>query len=404
MIRSPLHNRHVAVILFIVLAVVLIAPPTPAQEAVKNRTLVVIGTGRVANGDISSARKAAISDALVTAVGLVSTELLHPLVIVESFEDMNRLLLTSAGSFVQYKILTESTSNRIYRVLVEADVAIDRIRMTLAQNDILVQKKTALRALLLIAERQLDETGYRCWWADPFTESIAETGLVEALGSQEFEVVDHGQFLSATLEAYLEETESPQDWDISDAQAAFFGSWYQADVVVVGTARAETASNSMGNELKSFRGTLSVRAIRADSGEILAESTREILTADVDDIAGGHKALAEAGIRTGTLLAGQIQSAWNQFKETGPIGMTVVVRGGYQLADFVQFRRVLSTLPAISSLQTTSKTPEETILEVEYDGSAQEMAETLLLKSFDGFGINIAEVTPEALKLSLVPN
>jgi hypothetical protein len=32
------------------------------------------------------------------------------------------------------------------------------------------------------------------------------------------------------------------------------------------------------------------------------------------------------------------------------------------------------------------------------------MAEALLLKSFDGFGINITEASPDALRLSLMPN
>jgi hypothetical protein len=408
MIRSIFHIRHVAVITTLLATVVLSAAlvPTPvsAQDQPENRAVEVVGTGRIVNNNISTARKTAISDALVSAVGLVATDLLHPLVVVESFDEINRLLLTDAGSFVQYKILTETTSGKIYRVIVEASVSVDRIRDLFARNGILVQSETRLKALLLIAEKQLDDTTYRCWWADPFTESMAESGLAGALGSQGFEVLDHGQFLPGTLEAYMSETESLHDWEITDAQAAFFGAWYQADVVVVGTAMAEIAPNTLGDDLRSFRGSLSVRAIRTDSGEVLAESTRDVLTADVDDTAGSHNALAEAGTRAGALLAGQIQNAWQQFEETGPIRVSIVVKGGYQLAHFVRFRKMLAELSGVSNLQTSGMTPEATVLELEYEDTTQKMAEALLLKSFDGFGINITEASPDALRLSLMPN
>jgi hypothetical protein len=233
---------------------------------------------------------------------------------------------------------------------------------------------------------------------------MAESGLAEALGSQGLEVVDHGQFLPATLDAYMSESEFSGGWEITDDQAAFFGTWYQADVVVVGTAEAERAPNSLGDELRSFRGSLSVRAIRTDSGDILAHSDRSVLTADADDTTGSRNALAEAGTRAGALLAGQIQNAWQQLEETGPIGITVVVKGGYQLAHFVRFRTTLSGLPGVSSLQTSGMTPEETVLELEYEATTQEMAEALLLKSFEGFGLFISEAAPDTLRLSLVPN
>jgi hypothetical protein len=202
----------------------------------------------------------------------------------------------------------------------------------------------------------------------------------------------------------MSEFQSPNSWEITDDQAAFFGAWYQADVVVVGSAMAEKASNALGDELKSFRGSLSVRAIRTDSGDILAQSDRSALTADADDITGGRTALTETGARTGALLSGRIQNAWQKLEKKGPAAITVVVKGGYQLAHFVRFRKTLSGLPGVGNLQTSGMTPEETVLELEYEASTQEMAETLLLKSFAGFGLFITEAAPETLRLSLVPN
>jgi len=405
MTRSPIHNRHAKSLAILLATLAVIIPSSVmAQSESGSKTVAVIGTGHIKDGDISTARQDAISDALVTAVGMVTTDLLHQLVLVESFQDINRLLLSDAGSFVQYKILTETTSGKIYRVMVEIDISIDRIQNLLAQNNILVQNETPLSVLLLIAEKQLDDTTYRSWWSDPFVESLAESGLSDTLTSQGIQVIDHGQSLPATLEAYLEETDSSNGWNLSDSQAAYFGTWYQADVVVVGYTIAERAPNAMGDELRSFRGTLTVRALRSNTAELLTEYTRNVLTADADDIAGSQKALSEVGTRAGALLTGKIQSAWKQSEKTGPMTVTVVVKGGYQLSHFVAFRRMLSELPGVNGLQTSSMTPEETVLNLEYDGTPQEMAEVLLLKSFEDFGIYIAEASPDTLRLSLVPN
>ena len=39
---------------------------------------------------------------------------------------------------------------------------------------------------------------------------------------------------------------------------------------------------------------------------------------------------------------------------------------------------------------------------VSYQGSARSLADALLLKTFSGFGIDIFEVTPEAIRIRLV--
>jgi len=405
MTLGNLRLQHIAAVpLFLVILVFAALSARVALGQSDSRTVTVIGTGRIVSENVTTARNEAISDSLVTAVGLVVSDLIHPVVMVESFNDLNRLVLSSAGGFIQYKVLTETTSSRIYRVMVEANVSVDNIRDLLIQNGILLQKTTPLKVLLLVAEMGIEDSTYQYWWGDPFVQSTAEAGLADALNSQGFLVIDHGQLLPPILEAYLAETRTRPGAEISSEQAVFFGEWFQADVVVVGSAVSERAPNTLGDELRSYKGVLSVKAVRTDTGEILAQASRDLLIADTDDSTGSQKALAEVGAQTGAILSGQIQKAWQQFEDTGPLLATVVVKGGYQLAHFVAFRRMLSVIPGVSALQISSIMPEETILDIEYEGTAQDMAEALLLKSFDGFGINITDAAPHNLRLSLVPN
>ena len=481
------------IIILLSLLIAAISSVALAQNQSENQTIDVIGTGRIYGEDISSARDQAISDCLVTAISLVAADLLQQQVLIQSFRDMNRLLFSSADKYVQgYKVLTEDTTGRVYRVMVQATVSVEKIRELLIQNDILSRNTTPLKVLLLIAEQDLGDVFYRYWWGEADSESVSEAPLSGSLVEPGFGVVDHsrpwpvaadsdtlletppdpdindskaagdsgsltetppGPEMSNSQAAAISEAplagalvkqgfvvvdhsrswpvagdsdtlvEAPPDPDINDSQAtgdsgsltetppgpemsnsqaAALGARFQADVVVVGTATVKKASNVLGDELRSFEGTLSVRAIRTDTGFVLADISRKFLTADADDLSGGHRALTEAGAQTGELLAGEILTAWQQTAEKGPIAATVVVEGNYQLSHLVSFRRVLSGMPGVNGLQTRGMTPKETILSLDYEGTAQGLAEALLLNSFEGFGVHITETTPDAIRLSLV--
>jgi hypothetical protein len=404
MIRGNHIRKYTAAIAAVLSLLAVVAPFSVTAQEQTTRTIKVIGTGNIVNDNISYARKQAISDSLVTAVGLVATDLLHNLVFVEAFDTVEQLLLSDAGNFVQYKVLTETTTGSTYRVMVEATVSVDRIRDLFAQNGILVQDDSPLRVLLLISEKQLEDDTYFSWWKDPFSESVSETTLAETLESQGITIVGHGQFLPPDLELTLGETELSAGTALTDSQAAAFGRWYEAEVVIIGNATTQYAPNAMGDELKSFKGALSVRAIRTDSGELLVETARSVLTADADDEFGSRKALEEVSVRTGALLAAQVRSAWQQTQDTGPTTIAISVTGGYQLSHFVAFRKTLSQMPGVTSLQTRGMTPEETIMDIEYEGEAQTLAESLLLESFDGFGIFITKADPDLIQLSLRTN
>lgn len=410
----------------------------------ETRTIDVIGSGRIHGENVSSARDQAISDCLVTAISLVATDLLQKQVFLQYFQDINRLLFSGSDQFIQnYRVLTEDTTGRVYRVMVETTVSVEKIRDILIQNDILSQNIAPLKVLLLIAEQDFENESFKYWWGGADSETVSEASLSDALIEQGFVVINHerqgaadnnsdvrveampndetgeGQTAAPVEEetAMLDENrswpvfydpdalaEAPSGPEMSNSQAAAFGAGFQADVVIVGTAGVKKAANVLGDSLKSFEGALSARAIRIDTGGVLAEADRKFLTADADDFAGSRRALIEVGSRTGELLAGNIMTAWQQTSKQGPTAATIVVEGGFQLSHLVAFRGILSAMPGVSALQTRGMTPEETVLSLDYDGTTKKLAEALLLNSFEGFGVHIAEATPNEIRLSLVSN
>ena len=68
-----------------------------AQEGDESKTLVVVGTAAVRGDNVTGARENAIADGLVTAVALMTGELLGLESFVEHFSKLNQLLFGNAG-------------------------------------------------------------------------------------------------------------------------------------------------------------------------------------------------------------------------------------------------------------------------------------------------------------------
>ena len=112
-----------------------------AKKKVQNKTFVVVGTSLIQGVNIQAAREAAISESLVLAVALMTEDILEVNSLVEYFPQVNQIIYTEPKNFVlDYKVLTETESGKLYRVLVKARVAGEKIARQLSNADILRAK------------------------------------------------------------------------------------------------------------------------------------------------------------------------------------------------------------------------------------------------------------------------
>ena len=81
----------------------------------------------------------------------------------------------------------------------------------------------------------------------------------------------------------------------------------------------------------------------------------------------------------------------------------IVVVGTGELKNFVNFRKILGTVDGVSGINIKEIKPNESTITVEYPGSGENLAEQLMLKTYDTFGIDIFEVSPERLGIELMP-
>ena len=372
-----------------------------AKESATTKTYVVVGTAAMRGGNVTAAREKAISDGLVTAVALMTKELLEVESLVDNFPQLNELLFDKTSTFIQgYKVLTEAGQDKSYRVIVQATVSGKKISKKLTDAGILRASTTLPSVLFLIAEQNLGQESPLFWWSPLGASfiSIAEAAMVESLQEAGFTIVNHRGARNHPLVNW-DDINKP---DLTDLEAAEIGAALKADVVVLGTSAASPSTNIMGSAMRSFNGTVSLRALRSDSAEPMVNLTRTAVAVSEEDAVGGREALVDAGAMAGPALAEELISAWQ--KQAGrPSVLEVVIVGTNQLAHYVKFRKTLNTISGVEGIRVKEIKPNEATLQVEYIGKPQDLAAALMQQNFKSFGINIFEVTPERLKVELIP-
>ena len=373
-----------------------------AQQRVQDKTFVVIGSSRLQGTNIQAARDRAISESLVTAVALMTEEVLKLDSLVENFPEVNSVIFGNTDAFVQeYKVLTETEAGKFYRVMVKVTVAGKKIAKELSTAGILRAKIDLPSVLFFISEQNLQDDSPRYWWGKQMGgfESISESTMADILRARGFPIVEHRGIGVGKL-AELGSAVKPE---LSDEEAINLGTRLQAEAVILGTAVASPTASVMGDDLKSFKVVLNARVLGTETGDELANIARTSVTANVDDAAGGREALKMAGTLAGDDLAIQLAAAWRKMAEK-PSRLEIFVEGTGNLANFVKFRRALSGIPGVEGIRVKEIKPNETTLIADYKGKAEQLASALMLQNFENFGVNIYEISKQNLKVALVSN
>jgi hypothetical protein len=379
----------------------LIPDPAAAQEIAESKTVVVVGTAAVRGDNVSGAKEKAIADGLVTAVALMTGELLGLESFVEHFSKLDQLLFDQTNAYVSgYKVLTEAAREKSYHVLVEATVSGSKISKYLTEAGILRVETALPSVLFLIAEQKLAEPYPGFWWGTEgeYFESLSEAMMVERFKEAGFTIIDHNQARSGQ-QINWDAFDKP---DLSDQEAAELGALLKADVVVIGESIVTQSTNIMGSAMRSFNGTVAARVIRTNSAEPILDLARIAVAVSEDDTSGSRAALEDVGNLAGQALAEELTTAWQ--KQAGePSDVKMVIRGTGHLASYVKFRKAMNTISGVEGIRVKGIKPNEATLLVEYKGKTKDLAAALMQQNFDSFGINIFEVTADMVRVELIP-
>jgi len=381
-------------------SVVLILPAfVQAKNQIPTKTVMVMGTGKIDRDNSAKAREEAIAGSLVSAVDRVAVEIFPLESLVRNFQAFNEMIYSNTNKFIQdYKVLAEFPSTNNYRVMVEATVSISTLKKLMSSAGILLEEKPLPKILVLISDQNLKDRAPKYWWGQKkyLSESFSINALVKTIKTKGFPIIDNHIIAQNTRVNPI--YDKP---DLNDIEAINLGLSSQAEVVIVGKSVASISPNIIGENIRSFKGIVSARAIRTDTGAEIATTMQTSVTANTDEIAGVRDALSRTGSLAGEDLVSQIVAAWQKQEEQSNI-LEIIVEGTGDIANFEKFRRILNNISGVKNLRIKELKPDEAVTIVDFQGTAKELADALMLKTFGLIGINIYEVSQDRLRIELV--
>ncbi len=361
-----------------------------ARAAEDATTVTVDGVGAIHNpAGRAMARDAAIDDALRRAVEQSVGTFIDSETRVENARVLaDRIYSKSKGYVHSYEVLRESEESGTIRVSVKAIVGLADIQHDLESVSLLARRVQQPRVVVVIPETHI---GMRP--PDP----AGETEIVRKLIAGGFRVVDQAQVRR------IRDSDSVKHALAGDIAAAReIARRYDAEILVIGEAFSQGATRDpqLANMI-SCRARLEARAIRADTGEILAADGVYGSGLDLTEIIAGKKALAAAGSQWVDRVVPVILDRW-QAESSGSNSVELVI-SGISFAQLAKFKNVLrNQIRGINDVRQRTYAEKVATIEVDLDGPAQTMADELALQKFDDFRVEVAGFTANRLELTVV--
>jgi len=378
----------------------LLIPGIPAPADAAEKEIAVIGSSRIYD-NVTSARNTAVAEGLLSAVESVALEMVPEQTLKTDFDLISARLYENRLDFTQgYQVLKEVNTGEYYRLLIRTTVSVDKIQGMLQDLGIAMAPEALPKTLFLVAEKHADDLSFYYWWQTQgqlFAQNAAVKPMKQVFREKGFPIIDQRELAFDEILADL-----ALSAEITQSDAIMLGRRAQADVVIFGKARAAETPNKMGGGVKTFKGRISVTVVDVQKETVIqtAEQTETAANRNVSD--GSRHALSNAGYRIGKILAEKISAAWQQqAQQKGRIEVHVKGKDDI-LPQLVSFRKALRDMEGVKALQTRERSRSEAVLSLNYEGSARSLAGRMLLTTFDGFGVNIYELTENRLRIDLL--
>ena len=390
MMRKP----AVFFVLIFLAAALTVLPPAHAGES-DVLTHVTTGRERIKGQNLPGAKQKAVEQALEQAVQHAFATLVPRQTFASNLEFLySRLLPGTRNYIITYRVLDGIEHKGQYLVGVESKINLALIEKDLKSARILKSEGDKPVVLMLLAEQQPEDALPRYWWGnnpEPYV-SLAEPVLKENMAGHRLIFARSGAGAPDPASANIEFT------SIYDADAAMnLARVLNADLVIIGQARAAESFNRMGDE-KTFEAEIGLTAYDLKSGTpVIQTRTTATAKSNMEDQAASL-ALTQAAADAGRDMGQKIESFWTQtLRQESQFDLAV--RGENFLTRFIALKRRIRDIRDIENMQPKEIGASHAVLEIIYKGSPRQFADAVLLKTFEGFGIEVEAVTPEQISI-----
>jgi len=384
----------------LLLSLLLLSSLGSAFSAEEVKSILAEGVAVILENNLAVARDAAIEDALRKSVEQAVGTMVDSQTLVENFQLVSDRILTQAHGYIKgYRILKESKEDRLLRVRIEASVAVGHLQADVDAVRELFRRVHKPRMMVLIEEKNLGSLDQLRPWSDL---SQAESVLTQKFLEKGFYFVDQA---AARRNISRDQALLLIEGDEKGAKA--LASEYGAEVIILGKAAAKAtptrdlrALNLSG--MRSCQAQVTVRALRADTGETLASLSESAAAVHIDEMTAGAEALKKAAEKLAPLLIDQITQQWT--KETGGTSLVQLVISGLSFRDLAKFKEVLrQKIRGVKGIHQRSFQANIARIDVDLAGDVQTLADELSLQDFGSFRVEIIRFSSHKIDLRVAP-
>jgi hypothetical protein len=370
------------------------ALPAIAQDS---KTVTSEGVAAIQGNARGIARDAALEDAQKRAVEQAIGILIDSQTRVENYQLISdKILAQTRGYINRYAITGENTDSGLLRVRINAEIALSRLKNDLSSIGILSGRMHKPRTMVMVAEQNIGRE-VTAWWTGARGEqtdvSVVENAFMDKFTKKGFEFIDHQIAIKK-----IALTGADRTLDLAETQAVTLAAQADAEVVIIGKANARLYGD-IGGGRKSVQADLTARAVRIDTGQVIATATTHAAAVHISEIAAGTAALDKAANQAAEEMIGKILAVYSG--ETAGTRSVNIAIAGLNKTQFEKFKDVLlKQVRGIRDLHERSFNGTTARISVDSKNSTQKLSEEILLGNF---AVEVVGSTASSLELQVTP-
>jgi hypothetical protein len=361
--------------------------PVLGQERILDGPLIASGTSPLMEEDSADARKLALDEALRAAVEQAVGRLLPAEHIVRYYLMLLNRILKEPMSYVRdYQIVHEGVIYGRYRVTVQTTLYGEKLSRDLRRLGLFLSAAERPRAAILVAERLSPEDPWHWWWQLPpanTKQPLFLNDLAKLLTDQGLVLLYPNMVLESLPADLIYQTPL-----LDDTQGVALARALGAEVVVLGRVSYRPTGMGSGGMANG-----SLRAVRTDSGELLARVSATVQvqpTTDHSVADYGFSALAE---RLAPHLVDGVMASFVAVSR-GPREVTVQVEGVRSYGDLILIKEHLQHSAEVKQIRQIKLKQDQGSFSLVLAGSLDELQNSLEGCDFGAF-VTSATLTAE---------
>jgi hypothetical protein len=353
------------------------------------------GLASIKEGDVAAARDKAIEDALRRAVEQTVGTIIESETVVQNYELISDRIYTKSDGYVAgYKILDENQQEKLYKVKALVDIGVDKLKDDLSAIGLLIRRMKKPRVMVMITDENIQGQSI----FDRYVASISQSEgiVIRKLREKGFTVVD-----AAQVKQNLNRDEAVRAFSGDNQAASLLGNQAGAEVIIVGQAIAAPGGRVGNSNLISHHATITARAIKTGSSEVIAQDDEEGAAVHVTPLIGAQNAIKQSAEKLADAIIEQILEKWaSEATSLRSISLLVV---DIQQEQLTKLKIALeNNVRGVARTYIRSFNANAAQLEIEFKGDGEDLAAELENLSFNGCSIELISFTQDKVEIKVI--